>query len=108
MNLCINHFSQAEIIPCAAADTERMTDFYAPAANDLDSGNGPCRRGWTGKAWRHHSRGDSTDGCDCLRCRVERRDLSKIDVEGFEWLVLRGGESTIAKLRQHIVFEYNA
>src|ERR1035438_9342208 len=39
-HLCINHFSQAEIIPCAAADTERMTDFYAPAANDLDSGNG--------------------------------------------------------------------
>lgn len=52
-HLCINHFSQAKIIPCAAANTERMTDFYAPAANDLDSGNGhvveagPAKHGGT-------------------------------------------------------------
>jgi hypothetical protein len=38
---------------------------------------------------------------------IERLDLVKIDVEGFEWRVLRGGESTIAKFRPHIVFEYN-
>jgi hypothetical protein len=39
---------------------------------------------------------------------IERLDLLKIDVEGFEWRVLRGGEGTIAKFRPHIVFEYNA
>jgi FkbM family methyltransferase len=106
-HLCINHFSQAEIIPCAAADTERMTDFYAPAANDLDSGNGhvveagPAEHGGTIRV--------ETRRMDAIvsAAGVERLDLIKIDVEGFEWPVLRGGESTIAKFRPHIVFEYN-
>ena len=38
--------------------------------------------------------------------RVERVDLVKIDVEGFEWPVLKGAEQTISRFRPHIVFEY--
>jgi FkbM family methyltransferase len=107
-HLCLNHFSQAEIIPCAAADTERMMDFYAPAANDLDSGNGhvvevgPAEHGGIIRV--------ETRRMDAIvsAAGIERLDLIKIDVEGFEWRALRGGESTIAKFRPHIVFEYNA
>ena len=33
--------------------------------------------------------------------------MIKIDVEGFEWPVFRGGEETIAKFRPHIIFEYD-
>ena len=40
--------------------------------------------------------------------QIERLDLVKIDVEGFEWPVLRGGEETIAKFRPHVIFEYDA
>jgi hypothetical protein len=29
-----------DVMPYAAADTEGMMEFYAPAANDPDSGNG--------------------------------------------------------------------
>jgi hypothetical protein len=84
-----------------------MTDFYAPAANDLDSGNGhvveagPAEHGGTIRV--------ETRRMDAIvsAAGVERLDLIKIDVEGFEWPVLRGGESTIAKFRPHIVFEYN-
>jgi FkbM family methyltransferase len=100
--------AKAEIIPCAAANTERMTDFYAPAANDLDSGNGhvveagPAKHGGTIRV--------ETRRMDAIVSAAggEHLDLSRLDVEGLEWPVLRGGESTIAKFRPHIVFEYNA
>jgi FkbM family methyltransferase len=107
-HLCLNHFSQAEIIPCAAADTERMTDFYAPAAKDLDSGNGHVVE--AGHAENASTIRVETRRMDAIASAagVERLDLIKIDVEGFEWPVLRGGENTIAKFRPHIVFEYNA
>ena len=107
-HLCLNHFRQVEVMPCAAADTEEMMEFYAPAANDRDSGNGhvveagPAGHGGTIRVEaRRLDTIIAAAGC-------ERLDLIKIDVEGFEWRVLRGGEETIAKFRPHIVFEYNA
>jgi FkbM family methyltransferase len=107
-HLCLNHFRQVEVMPCAAADTEGTMEFYAPAANDPDSGNGhvvELGAGENGSTIRVEARRMdaivTTEG-------IERLDLIKIDVEGFEWRVLRGGESTIAKFRPHIVFEYNA
>jgi len=51
-------------------------------------------------------RGGSTRSSPTLT--LERLDLIKIDVEGFEWPVLRGGEETIAKFRPFIVFEHDA
>jgi hypothetical protein len=85
-----------------------MMDFYAPAANDLDSGNGhvvEAGPGEYGGTIRVETRRMDTI---VSAAGVERLDLIKIDVEGFEWPVLRGGESTITKFRPHIVFEYNA
>lgn len=107
-HLCLNHFRHVEIVPCAAADTEGMLEFYAPTANDPDSGNGHVVALAPGER-------SGTIRVDARRidaivaaAMIERLDLIKIDVEGFEWRVLRGGESTIAKFRPHIVFEYNA
>ena len=107
-HLRLNRFRQVEVMPCAAADTEGMMEFYAPAANDPDSGNGhvvelgPGGRGGTIRV--EARRLDAI----VVAAGIERLDLIKIDVEGFEWRVLRGGEETIAKFRPHIVFEYNA
>ena len=36
---------------------------------------------------------------------IERLDFMKIDVEGFEERVLRGGERVLRELRPHILFE---
>jgi FkbM family methyltransferase len=106
-HLCLNRFRQVDVMPCAAADTEGMMEFYAPAANDPDSGNGhvvepgPGGHGGTIRVEAH--RLDAI----IVASGIGRLDLIKIDVEGFEWQVLRGGEETIAKFRPHIVFEYN-
>jgi FkbM family methyltransferase len=107
-HLRLNRFRQVEVMPCAAADTEGTMEFYAPAANDPDSGNGhvvELSAGGRGGTIRVEAR-----RLDAIiaAAGIERLDLIKIDVEGFEWRVLRGGEETIAKFRPHIVFEYNA
>jgi len=106
-HLCLNHFGQVDVISCAAADSEGTMEFYAPAANAPDSGDGHVVEFGTG------DRGGTLVEARRLDAivhgsAVERVDLIKIDVEGFEWRVLQGGEETIAKFRPHIVFEYNA
>jgi len=106
-HLCLNRLKQVEVISDVAADTEEMMDFYAPSLNDRNSGNGhvveDARRNAT--TIRVEARRLDTI---IAAARCERLDLIKVDVEGFEWRVLRGGENTIAKFRPHIVFEYNA
>ena len=107
-NLKLNRFGQVEVIPYAIADAEGTVEFYGPDADDADSGNGHV----------------VTDGVERERgiirvetrrldtivytTQIERLDLIKIDVEGFEWPVLQGGENTIVKFRPHIIFEYDA
>jgi FkbM family methyltransferase len=107
-NLSLNRFRQVEVVPCALADTEGMMEFYAPPADDPDSGNGhvvaPGPAGRTGTIRVEARRLDAI----VAAAGIGRLDLIKIDVEGFEWPVLRGGEETIAKFRPHVVFEYNA
>lgn len=41
-------------------------------------------------------------------CGLKRMDFLKIDVEGAEWMVLRGGEESIRKHRPVIVAEVSA
>jgi FkbM family methyltransferase len=106
-HLCLNRFRHVDVVPYAAADTEGMVEFYAPAANDPGSGNGhvvEIRPGGRGETIRVEAR--LLDGIVAASA-IRRLDLIKIDVEGFEWRVLRGGEETIAKFRPHIIFEYN-
>jgi FkbM family methyltransferase len=107
-HLSLNRFKQVDVMPCAAADTEEMMEFYAPPANDPDSGNGHVVEVGTGE--RGGTIRVEARRLDAIidAAGVERVDLIKIDVEGFEWRVLRGGEETIAKFRPHVVFEYNA
>ena len=106
-HLSLNRFMQVDVMPYAVADTEGMMEFYAPALNDPDSGNGHVVRGGNGEP-------SGTIRVEARRldaiiaaAGVGRVDLIKIDVEGFEWPVFRGGEETIAKFRPHIIFEYD-
>jgi FkbM family methyltransferase len=106
-HLCLNRFNQVEVISSVAADTEEMMEFYAPALKDGNSGNGHVVERLPGDAGTIRVAASRLDTI-IAAARCERLDLIKIDVEGFEWRVLRGGENTIAKFRPHIVFEYNA
>ena len=107
-NLKLNRFQQVEIIPYAIADTEGTVEFYGPDADDAGSGNGHVIAGAaSGQAGIIRV---ETRRLDAIlpATQIERLDLIKIDVEGFEWPVLQGAERSIEKFRPHIVFEYNA
>jgi FkbM family methyltransferase len=41
-------------------------------------------------------------------CRLERLDVMKLDVEGAEWMVLRGAENSIKRFRPVIIVEISA
>ncbi len=107
-HLFLNRFKHVEVMPFAAADEDGTMDFCAPAADDPTSGNGHVVKMGTGEPGgtiRVESRRLDTL---IAAARVNRVDLIKIDVEGFEWRVLRGGEETIDKFRPHVIFEYNS
>ena len=107
-HLNLNRFEQVEVIPYAIANTEGTAKFYGPEADDADSGNGHVVTDETGT--QHETIRVETRRLDTIVSagQIERLDLIKIDVEGFEWPVLQGGEQTIAKFRPHIIFEYTA
>jgi len=107
-NLKLNRFTQVEVIPFAIADTEGIVDFYDPEADNSDPGNGHVVA--DGAPPKRETIRVETRRLDTIvsMANVERLDLIKIDVEGFEWPVLKGGEQSIAKFRPHIIFEYNA
>jgi FkbM family methyltransferase len=107
-NLNLNRLAGVEIIPHALGDADGVLDFYAPGADDPGSGAGHVVAGGE-KAERDVVRVE-TRRLDAIAslARLERLDLVKIDVEGYEWPVLKGGEETIARFRPHLVFEYDA
>jgi len=106
-HLCLNHLRQVDVMPYAVAETEGIIEFYAPALNDPNSGNGHIVE--PGPAFPGGTIRVEARRLDAITSAsgIERLDLIKIDVEGFEWRVFRGGEETIAKFRPHIIFEYD-
>jgi FkbM family methyltransferase len=106
-HLYLNRLGHVEVISSVAADREEMMEFYAPGLNDRNSGNGRVIERPPGDAETIRVAARRLDTI-IATAKCERLDLIKIDVEGFEWRVLRGGDDSIAKFRPHIVFEYNA
>lgn len=107
-NVELNRFRQVDIIPCALADAEGLLSFYGPEADDPDSGNGHVVRNGTGEGGERIEVEARRLDRVAIAAGIDRLDLIKIDVEGFEWPVLCGGEQTIARFRPHIVFEFDA
>lgn len=106
-NLALNRLPQVEVLPFALSDADGSLDFFGPDALDPWSGNGyvvPAAAGRPDTIRVEARRLDTL----LAAAQIERLDLIKIDVEGFEWRVLEGAEQSIANFRPHIVFEYNA
>jgi FkbM family methyltransferase len=106
-HLDINRLRQVDVIPFVIADCEGVVEFFAPGADDAASASGHVLRP---EASIRGTMQLETRRLDTIasESQIKRLDLIKIDVEGFEWPVLQGGEQTIAKFRPHIVFEYDA
>lgn len=107
-HLKINRFEQVEVVPYAIADTDGTVEFFGPEADDGDSGDGYVVS--SGSTAQRGTIRVETKRLDAIvtAAQIKRLELIKIDVEGFEWPVLQGGEQTIAKFRPHIIFEYDA
>ena len=107
-NVELNWMRQVTIVPYALAGCKGTLAFRMPTEDSPDSGNG------------HIVANDVAPGAEITQVEarlldevvaaagVDRVDLIKIDVEGFEWPVLQGAERTIEKFRPHVVFEFDA
>jgi FkbM family methyltransferase len=105
-HLHLNRIRQVEVVAYALADTEGTVAFHAPEADDPGAGNGHVLSAVDGVDRGIIRVETRTLDTVCTAAQVERLDLIKIDVEGFEWPVVKGAEQTIARFRPHIVFEY--
>lgn len=107
-HVTLNRFCQVEILPYALSDQAGRAKFNAPPVDDPGCGDGhlaPIAEMETIQVVEVE-----TVPLDALvdQLSFTRLDLIKIDVEGFEWPVLRGSEQTITKFRPHIIFEFNS
>lgn len=106
-HLKLNGFRQVGVVPYALADSDGTVEFYGPQADDAGSGDGHIVAATASKPAIIRVETRRLDGIFSAT-KAQRLDMIKIDVEGFEWPVLKGAEQTVAKFRPHIIFEYLA
>lgn len=106
-NLAANRVGNVSVLPFALSESEGPARFHGPPDSLGASGSGHLVS---------VNLPESTEVLEVETRRldavlaaagVERLDLMKIDVEGFEWPVLRGAEESIARFRPQVVFEFN-
>ena len=108
LNLEVNRLTQVELFPVALSDSCARLPFCAPPSHAPSSGDGHVLPSVSGSA-ADGSIVVEARALDALaeKCRLDRLDLIKIDVEGYEWPVLQGAQHTIARHRPHVLFEHN-
>jgi FkbM family methyltransferase len=101
-----NGLQQVTIDSRALSDRIGTTGFEAPQAGDVWDG--------TGRMTAAPAAGGSGMSVECTTLDafveehgIDRLDLVKIDVEGWEQTVLRGAPRTLARLAPSVVFEYD-
>lgn len=105
-NIAVNRLEQIEIVGAALAEAKGTLNFFAPDADDPASASG-------------HVVADAVASPDAVRVeantldilaaerKLDRLDLVKIDAEGFEWPILQGAQTSIARFRPYIIFEFD-
>ena len=103
-NMALNKVSNVKLMPYALSDQESSAEFKINPAT------------WNQGAFSIAGKDDGTElqkvdikvGDDLPEIRsLLRLDLIKIDVEGFEFQVMKGLKTTLEKFRPRIVFEYD-
>jgi FkbM family methyltransferase len=100
-NIKLNNFRNVQAFNIAVSDKKEKTTFYMDEHND---GGGSLSAGRQSEAERKPIE-IQTDTLDNI-LNGHKADVIKIDTEGFEYEVLKGGTKTIGQARL-IVFEHN-
>jgi FkbM family methyltransferase len=105
-NIGLNRLEQVEVVGAALAEALGTLNFFAPDAEHPASASGhvvmddPA----PSEAVRVEAR---TLDVVAAEHRLDSLDLVKIDAEGFEWPILQGAETSIARFRPYIIFEFD-
>jgi FkbM family methyltransferase len=103
--LLANALSQAEVIRCAIGDHDGTVEFAAPIATSVRVDTGTARIGPAAAGQEALKVALRTlDSLAAERC-LDRLDLVKIDVEGYERRVLDGAETSLARFLPVLVLE---
>jgi FkbM family methyltransferase len=103
-NLALNKADNVILFPYALSDIEGAADFSVDK-NTWNQGNFSLFNKDEG-AEKQHVTIKVADNIPEIR-DLESLDLIKIDVEGFEYQVLRGLQQTLEKHKPRIIFEYD-
>lgn len=111
-NLTINGFQNVEVIPYALSDAPGRAELFTDAARYGETNKNNC--GLTSLV-KSEIRGTKIGETEVSTLdelvsskNLDRLDLIKIDVEGSEPAVLRGGLATLEKFKPMILIELNA
>jgi FkbM family methyltransferase len=105
LTLAANALRQAEVIRCAIGDYDGIAEFAMPVVTSVRSDTGVARIG--AACAGHEALSVPLRSLDSLTTerRLERLDVVKIDVEGYERRVLHGAEATLERFRPVLVVE---
>jgi len=105
-NIAINRVGQVEVIELALGEAEGTLSFVAPDAEHPASASGQIVADDAATPEASRVPASTLDSLAAER-RLERLDLVRIDAEGFEWPMLQGAQTTIARFRPYIIFEFD-
>jgi FkbM family methyltransferase len=105
-NIAVNRLGQVEIVDAALADAKGTLNFVAPDADDPASASGHVVAGGAAPPGAVSVEASTLDILAAEK-KLDRLDLVKIDAEGFEWPVLQGAQTSIARFRPYILFEFD-
>jgi FkbM family methyltransferase len=105
-NIAINRLGHVEVVGSALADAPGTLNFVAPHAEHPASASGHVVMD---DAAPPDAMPVAASTLDVLAAeqRLDRLDLIKIDAEGFEWPILQGAQTSIARFRPYIIFEFD-
>jgi len=105
-NIAINRLGQVEVVGSALAEAPGTLNFVAPDAEHPASGSGHVVADDTAPLDAIHVAASTLDVIAAEQ-KLDRLDLVKIDAEGFEWPILQGAQTTIARFRPYVIFEFD-